>query len=345
MSVSASDIQNNLQQLYRAEAVVRYVGKGVLAVKQGCDCFDVRDTGDYLGHESSTVDYLALDCFEKAMRANFPNFSGEVRTELSPHIRKPLRRGNASDGVVIVDEIDGTTNTKLWAASSFDYRPQAGVSFALSKSSDLKDVTVVAFYSFPDDAVYSAIKADGGYLSFRNGHILDPAKINPSMGDSKARVLVIGYSNSYRLKKGQLEQAIYGQKLNGKAARVYDGSRASSIDLVQLLRNQTSAYIDCRAYWSTMVDGVEKEAMLQVYDVVAMMAVCSGAGLCVTDARGREWTSFTKQEAVSLVVAHPLIHEKILEVIQPVIDSWEKEPQSADAPKRRSKTNKTSSRK
>lgn len=337
MFIRASGVQNNLQQLFRSEDVVRYVGKGVLGIKKACDCFDIRDTGDYLGHESSTVDYLALDYFEKAMRDYFPNFSGELRTELNPHIRKLLRRGNASDGVVIVDEIDGTTNTKLWAASSFDYRLQAGVSFALSKSSELKDVIVAAFYSFADDAVYSAIKADNGFLSFRNRHVLDPAKINPSMGDSKARVMVIGYSNSYRLKKGQLEQAIYGQKLNGKAVRVYDGSRASSIDLVQLLHNQTSAYIDCRAYWSTMVDGVEKEAMLQVFDVVAMMAVCSGAGLCVTDARGREWTSFTKQEAVSLVVAHPSIHKNILEIIQPVIDSWEKDQQSANVSKQRPK--------
>ncbi|MEK7147251.1 MAG: hypothetical protein AAB772_03295, partial [Patescibacteria group bacterium] len=108
---------------------------------------------------------------------------------------------------------------------------------ALSASESLKDLVLGAVYTFDQGEVFSAFSVAGGaFLAFHNHEVIQPFSVASTKGDSRKRILVIGYSNSHRLEKGEVEQALYDAKL-----KVYDGCRASGMDIINLLRNSTDA--------------------------------------------------------------------------------------------------------
>lgn len=174
-------------------------------------------------------------------------------------------------------------------------------------------------YTFDQNEVFSALCiADDNFLTFRNGQIIQPALVIPTLGDSRKRVLVVGYSNSHRLKKGEVEQALYDKRL-----KVYDGCRASGTDIINLLRNAADAYIDLRHYWSTKDEqGREKEAMLQVYDIAGVIPITERCGMKVTDTEGISWREYNLDDTIPLVVARPDIHQLILDTIKPFVEKW-----------------------
>jgi len=302
--------------LYALERVAREVGQHVLSLRK----LDICDTHDYKGHESSTIDSCARDFMQTCLERHLPEFEGKVRFELRPITKSLMEKEEHVDLVLIIDEIEGTTNTKRCLASAFDeYRPQAVISLALSLSDSLKDVVASVVYTLDLGETFSALRVEGDkFLAFLNQKLIDPELVIHTRGDSRRRVLVIGYSNSHRLKKGELEQTIYDQGF-----RVYEGCRASGMDMVNLIRNQTDAYIDLRRFWSTKgSSGKEKEAMLEVYDCAGVLPIAEGCGLVVTDAEGNSWHDYQLNDAIPLVVARPDIHPKILETIQPLVEKW-----------------------
>lgn len=220
---------------------------------------------------------------------------------------------------MIVDEIEGTTNTKRCLAATLEYRPQALVSLALSTSESLRDLILSAVYTLDQGEIFSALRvSEDSFLTFRNGQVIQPSSVVFTQGDSRKRILVIGYSNSHRLKKGEVEQALYD-----KGLRVYEGCRASGMDIINLLRNANDAYIDLRHYWSTKDEqGREKEAMLQVYDIAGVIPIAEGCGIKVTDAEGRSWREYSLEDTIPLIVARPDIHQLILDTIRPFVEKW-----------------------
>lgn len=218
--------------------------------------------------------------------------------------------------VLLIDEIEGTTNTKRCSASLFDYRPQALISMALLSGNPLSNLVVSAVFTLDQEEIFSSLKVENGYLAFHNQTIIDPSKIMTTYGDSKTRILVTGYSNSHRIEKGKVEQAFYDL-----GYRVYDGCRSSGMDIIGIIRNSADAYVDLRHFWSTKTEsGQEKEAMLQVYDVAGVIPIAAGCGLTVTDCFGKSWEEYGVDDTIPLVLSRPNIHGKILEAIKPLVE-------------------------
>jgi fructose-1,6-bisphosphatase/inositol monophosphatase family enzyme len=297
------------------EKIVKEAGEQILT-QRGTE---IGDTHDFKGHESSVIDAFAREKIYAAIERHLHHFEGIIRTELLPFIRTLIEVSEHNQLVLIIDEIEGTTNTKRCLTANLEYRPLAAVSVALSLSESLKDLVVGAVYTLDRGEVFSAFRVDeNDFLAFHNHRRIDPEEVIHIRGDSKKRVLVIGYSNSHRLEKGELEQVLYDQEM-----KTYEGCRASGMDIVNLLRNHSDAYIDLRHYWSTKdSQNQEKEAMLQIYDIAGIVPIAEGCGLKVTDAEGKSWKDYNLDDTIPLIVSRPAVHQEIINAIKPLVEKW-----------------------
>lgn len=309
------NVRKRMELMLALEIVAKEAGEEILT--QWCE--RIFDTHDYKGHESSSIDAYARDKVQAALDRHCPDFEGIIRFELRPYTKALIEVEEHKPLVLIIDEIDGTTNTKRCLASNLKYRPQAIISIALGLSGSLRDLIIGTVYTLDQQESFSAFRVtDEEFLSFYNQQLMYPESIIHTKGDSRKRVLVIGYSNSHRLKKGELEQILYGQKF-----RVYEGCRASGMDIINQIRNHNDAYIDLRHYWSTKDErGKEKEAMLEVFDIAGILPIAEGCGLKITDAEGKSWKDYNLEDTIPLVVARPDIHQDILETIKPLVEKW-----------------------
>lgn len=302
------------------EAVSAAAGQ-ILKAKGG----KIHDTGVHRGHEESSLDLLARTAVEEQIRRTLPWFNGTFFFESEPynlrHVTEEGQEGKDPHGVLVIDELEGTTNAKRALTSKCQYRPRSCVSIALSDSQTLAGVLVSAVCMLEDGMTYSAVCTPSAtsptIMAFEAGRRLDPCDIEMIHGDSKPRVVVAGYSNSFRMQKAQVEEALLGQGL-----KVYDGCRASGVDLISIIRGQFDAYIDLRAYWSRKKDGVEQEAMLQVYDIAGSLPIAVGAGLKANDASGRPWQSYLYSQTIPLIVARPTIHANVMKAVAPFVEEW-----------------------
>lgn len=307
-------ITQKIRYLSGLERVVKEAGEQILAQRGA----RIADTRQYKGHESSTIDDFARERVQAGLDRHLPECEGIVRFELRPFTKKLIEIEKHMPLVLIIDEIEGTTNTKRCLSSILEYRPLALVSIALSLSPNLKDLTIGVVYTLDQGEVFSAFRTEKGFLAFRNRKLIYPEEIVETRGDSQKRVLVIGYSNSHRLKKGEVEQALYNRKF-----RVYEGCRASGMDIINLLRNSADAYIDLRSFWSTKDDKrEEREAMLEIYDIAGVIPIAEGCGLKVTDAEGKSWRDYKIEDTIPLVISRPDIHQTVLETIKPLVEKW-----------------------
>ncbi len=301
--------------LFALEKVVRDAGEEILE----CKDMKISDTLDYKGHESSTIDTFARERVQASLDKYLPDLEGTVRFELRPFNKTLIEAEDHFPFVLIIDEIEGTTNTKRCLSSELEYRPPALVSLALSTSKKLEDLVLGVVYTLDRGEVFSAIRvSNSSFLAFRDGKIIQPSSVVETRGDSRNRIIVAGYSNSHRIKKGEIEQALYDKKL-----KVYDGCRASGMDVINLIRNATDAYVDLRHYWSTKDDsGHEKEAMLQVYDIAGVIPIAEGCGMTVTDATGKSWKEYELNDTIPVIVSRPKIHSMIVDTIAPFLEKW-----------------------
>ncbi len=311
------DFDQKRDLLFALEKVVRETGEELLT-RRGTEIFD---TTDYKGHESSIIDTFARERMQAALDRHLPELEGIVRFELRPFSKTLIEAKEHQNFVLIIDEIEGTTNTKRCLSSDLKYRPPSLVSLALSTSESLRDLVLGVVFTLDQSEIFSALcVSDGNFLTFHEGQLIQPSSVANTRGDSRKRILVVGYSNSHRILKGEVEQALYDKRL-----KVYDGCRASGMDIINLLRNATDAYVDLRHYWSTKdEEGEEKEAMLQVYDIAGVIPIAEGCGMEVTDAEGRSWREYSLEDTVPLVVSRPDIHKLILDTIKPFVEKWKK---------------------
>ena len=297
------------------EQIVQEVGQRILKSQE----IEITDTHVYKGHESSTIDITAKNLMQAAIEMHVPDFEGIIRFELRPYSKTLIESHDHVPLVLIIDELDGTTNTKRYLSSAFQYHPLAAISIALALTSSLEDLVIGAVYTLDTGDTFSALRFDREqFLAFHNRQRILPQSITRTRGDSQSRIMVIGYSNSHRMEKGTLEDALWHQGF-----RTYEGCRASSMDVISILRNSFDAYIDLRSYWSTKIQGEETEAMLQVYDVAGVLPIAQGCGLKVTDAQGKPWGKYSFDDSIPLVVARPDIHTRILNAIRPLVEEWQ----------------------
>lgn len=295
----------------RLEKVVKVVGEQLLSYTG-----DVEDMGDIMdhGHDISTVDEEARNTMACALEAEFPDRDLTLQFELHPykiksqmHPKEPLH--------FVIDEIDGTTNFKRWAASSRTYRPHAAVCIAAFSSMSLESLQVGVIFTLDEQEVHSGIRLTsefGRFRAYRNG---TPLVIPSSkQGDKTNRVLVIGYSSKVRIRKAEIEKAICS--LTSEAGkekrnyRVYEGCRSSTMDIVSIIRNQYDAYIDSRA-----VFGDETETRLETYDVAAVLPTAYGCNLLISDIYGRPLTEYNWDDPLPLLVARPEVYNQLCDTI------------------------------
>lgn len=298
------------------EKCVRWVGELVMGFVG-----QVMDTGQILGHEESTIDEFARERVQSAIDRWLPELQGTLRFELRPMARHFLEMPEGERLAMIIDEVEGTTNTKRALASPFDYRPRSGISIALtSESGLLRDVLIGVFYDLSSQVVFSAIRIrEGCFQSFWNAKRIDPEDVMSTLGDSKTRLIVPGYSNTHRIEKGELEQLLVNQGF-----KVYGGCRSSGVDAVDIVRNQFDASVDCRALWSTKDgDGNELEAMVQVYDIAGILPFVLGCGMKVSALSSKKkWTEYGLMDSIPLLISRPEIHDQLMELVLPMAEKW-----------------------
>ncbi len=302
--------------MFALEAVVREVGERILEYKG-----PVQDTRHIRGHEESTLDILAYEWMQGALETHlgrFPEeerFVGEYLFEL--HELKDVaskKSGRRARGVFRIDEIDGTTNAKRRIASVLNYAPISAVSIALSKNAGMGSILLGTVYDMHNRATFSGMKVDEGFMSFCDGKTLDPMDFVDKRGDSCTRIMVVGYSNTERIKKGEIEQALVDADKNRKQFRIYDGCRSSAIDTLNILRNQFDAYIDARALWPG------SGAMLRPYDIAGVIPIARGCGLEISDIFGNSIDKYRgRNNPLTIIIARKGLKDKFVEILKPVI--------------------------
>lgn len=76
-------IEKKMKYFFALEKIVKGVGRGILGLRaQG---FNVFDTRDYKGHESSSVDTFARERMQALIDQYLPDFEGTLRFELQPY--------------------------------------------------------------------------------------------------------------------------------------------------------------------------------------------------------------------------------------------------------------------
>jgi fructose-1,6-bisphosphatase/inositol monophosphatase family enzyme len=193
-------------------------------------------------------------------------------------------------------------------------RPQSATCIAICNYEDRNVGAVVssAVHTYDTRITYSAQAIGDHYQAFREKTELDPGELNKVRGDSATRIIVAGYSNSRRMELGQ-----WGQQLwDNAGVRVYDGCRSSTMDIIGMIEGANDAYVDPRALWP------DSGAMLQAYDITAVIPIAKGCGFVVSDVYGNPIENYAFDSNIPLVVSRtPELHGKILEAIKPLLEA------------------------
>jgi fructose-1,6-bisphosphatase/inositol monophosphatase family enzyme len=179
-------------------------------------------------------------------------------------------------------------------------------------------IVVGAVYDMLNNVTFSGMRIEGHHLAFADRMLLNPHDFAQKQGDSSTRIMVVGYSNKERAKKAEIEAAILAADRTGRDFRVYEGCRSSTIDVLNIARNQFDAYVDARALWP------QSGAMLYPYDIAGVIPVALGCGLVVTDAYGNPVNTYSaKNVPLSVIIARPKLHPQLVEAIRSALPKRE----------------------
>lgn len=292
----------------KLEKVVRAVGETILSYKGSVH--DVDDSTEH-GHETSTLDEVAREAMVKCLAGEFPDRDLTLQFELHPWEVKSKTPSGKPKLHFVIDEIDGTTNAKRWAASARGYRPQSAVCIAGCTGLSLESLEVAAIFTLDEGELYSGVKIAkdfGRFAAYRNG---EPLVIPPlKQGDKSNRLLVVGYTSTVRGRKARIEEALCSQD----DCIVYDGCRSSTMDLISIIRNQYDAYLDPRA-----VFGPDTQTRLETYDVAGVLPTVYACNVEVSDLYGHPLTEYDWEDPLPLLVARPEIYDRILGALEEII--------------------------
>ena len=156
------------------------------------------------------------------------------------------------------------------------------------------------------------------YIATRNGAIIRVGECEQALGDSKHRIVVANYSNCGYGPCGMLMEAVAKSVNRGKCEVYGAGCRSSTIDVIDIIRNQYDAYVDCREMWTT---DLRQNSVLRVYDVAAALPIARGAGLKVVKPTGEEFTlkGIGGHDPMSVIIGRPLVVDQIVDAVRPVL--------------------------
>jgi len=311
------------EYLFALEGVVKDVAEKILEYKG-----PVQDTKHIRGHEESSIDRLAYEWTFGSLEEHFCKFPEKDRFmgkylfelhELQDIGMEKLKKADENKrGVLRIDEIDGTTNTKRSKASSFSYGPAATVSIALCENESFSSIIIGTVYDMHNRNIFSGMRVDEDYMAFCDRVLLNPKDFEEKKGDTSTRIIVVGYSNRERIKKGEIEQAILEADKTKRDFRIYDGCRSTTNDILNILRNQYDAYIDPRAIWPG------SGAMLYPYDIAGVIPIAYGCGLEISDIEGNPIESYNgRNEPLTIIVARKGMKDKFIEILKPIVSKKE----------------------
>lgn len=306
--ISEIDLNKKRKLLRKLARVVGYAGKIISENEE-----EVVDTRQHKGHDESSIDAVARSAIIEGIEKFAPELEGRLQFELMPYNKQliEIERDALYDITLVMDEIDGSTNTKRAKASMLECVPNAAVCIALCTGSTLKDLQIGVVFTLDTKEVFSGIRVgDDVFFAFKNKEIIYPEDIEKMRGDSKFRVLVIKYSNEKRIEIARIEEALWNVSF-----KPYEGCRSSTMDIIGVIRNQNDAYIDIRALFPE-----ECGAQLQAYDVAAVIPIAKGSGLAVSDVFGNPINLYGETDVIPLVVSRPEIHDRIIKAIAPIVN-------------------------
>lgn len=190
---------------------------------------------------------------------------------------------------------------------------------ALKHTRESSDIECGAIYAIDADCVFAAMAAEGDYIAFREREAIEIGACAEPADDLKDRIIVPCYSNHHRSKCAQLEEAIEAGVNEGRC-ECYGGCRSSTIDVIDIIRNQYDAYVDCRHLWTT---DLEMNSVLRVYDVAAALPIARGAGLKVVTLTGEDLSlaGVDGHDPLDLIIGRPRVVEQIVQAIEPLLGS------------------------
>jgi len=316
--------------LLNIQKIVAAVGGQVVAFDRGKGVADVQLAAH--GHASSTIDHFAKNMMVK-------EFSEVYESSTAIHgdwvLRLVFEDGftiAAASGYTptddeirdcpfaIIDEIDGTTNAKRACASHLEFnRPKSATTIALLSNPESTCIEVGAVYAMDDKVTFSGLYADGGYAAYMNGRDIEVGSCLTHRGDSKLRLITPCYSNRHHDKCALLQSAIESGVAKGKC-ETYGGCRSSTMDVIDIIRNQYDAYVDCRALWTTKKQ-LDANSVLRLYDVAAVLPIARGADLSVVFPDGRDFAldGLKSDSPVSIVIGRPPVVAETLDAIAPFV--------------------------
>jgi fructose-1,6-bisphosphatase/inositol monophosphatase family enzyme len=310
--------------------VVRIAGLKIMDFAE-----QVKDTQEFHGHSSSTIDAHA----EVVMTGTFAEVYERHRRSLGDWAINleyedaaawlaaagyfPTEEERAAHPVAIIDEIDGTTNVKRAVAAPLlaNKNPKSAVCIALKRTRDSSDIECGAIYAIDADCVFAGMRAEKDYIAFRERELINRDDCVEPVGDGKYRIIVPCYSNRHHAKCAELQEAIES-RVNEGMCECYGGCRSSTIDVIDIIRNQYDAYVDCRELWTGEED-LKTNSVLRVYDVAATIPIARGAGLKVVTPRGEEFSSANTngRDPLSVIIGRPQAVEQVVRAIERLLDS------------------------
>lgn len=331
--------------LRNCEKLVQAVGDEVKALTEAQD----KKNEDH-GHQSSSVDEFASNTmtFQLNRIYNLSHLKDwnmwlqyeDVVAFASADGASATVEDAAFAPVAVIDEIDGTTNTKRACAGHLPFElPKSAVTIAV-KHDRMSDIFEVgAIYAMDTRQVFSGIWSEGEYAAYCDGKLIEVGSCDMPKGDSKMRIIVPCYSNVHYEHSAEIMTAIdsgLAGSHDAKQSECYGGCRSSTMDIIDILRNLYDAYVDIRADW-TLESELRTNSVLRLYDIAAVVPIAQGAGLKVAFSDGRDFslTGLETDGPVAVVIGRPIIVDEILESIRPIVSRFkERRDKAVDNPNR-----------
>jgi transcriptional regulator with XRE-family HTH domain/fructose-1,6-bisphosphatase/inositol monophosphatase family enzyme len=315
--------------LLNIQKIVAIVGVDILNFGKS-KIADVQLTGH--GHASSTIDHVAKTTMVSAFSDVYESSASILGqwvlrlvfedgfTIAAAAGYTPTEDEIRTCPFAIIDEIDGTTNAKRAVASHLEFnRPKSAITIALLSNPHSTCIEVGAVYAMDDNVTFSGLYADGGYAAYRDGRDIEVGSCETHRGDSKLRLIVPCYSNRHHDECARLQTSVEDGVAKGKC-ETYGGCRSSTMDVIDIIRNQYDAYIDCRALWTTQKE-LMTNSVLRLYDVAAVLPIAKGADLAVVFPDGRDFSleGLVSDSPISIVIGRPMAVAEILDAIAPIV--------------------------
>jgi hypothetical protein len=307
---------DNSDKCIALENIVSDVGRSVN------DYFE--EIADAEGNIGRLIDEFAYKQIKELLSEHMPGFYGTLVSEYGGI--EEITSGDEFEGILIVDEVDGTRAAERWTKRNSVNKfpgPSSSIVMGLCESNSLGSVVAGAVYYIRYDITLSGLKGEKGYKAYvkepgENKEMFDPGTFDgKNKGDDEIYIMVADYSTNKHREIGDMKQAIRDNS-DGEVFKVAGGRHPTSADIgvEMILTHFRDAYIDPRAIW-----GEEGGTSLYPHDIVGVLPAVWGCGLETADIYGKDIKNYpvVRDKPLTLIVARNGFLDEVVRVIAPII--------------------------